>query len=262
MDDSMIQPGSDSSVPKRNPDWTRDELILALDLYFRVDYRSVAKDDPAILNLSDLLNRLPIHSDRPNAAKFRNANSVYMKLGNLRRFDPTYTGVGLKAGSKLEEDVWRDFGHDRAKLKLVVDALRSAATLPAEFWKPASITEGITEATEGRVLTRLHAIRERSRELVESKKEQTITRYGRLECEACTFDFERQYGRVGTGFMECHHLKPISSLAGPLRTQLDDLALICSNCHRMIHRPSAWLTMPELKTAIKSHGGFSIPSRF
>lgn len=249
-------------VRKRNPDWTRDEIILALDLYFRVDYKKVSKNDPEILALSDLLNRLPIHSDRPNEAKFRNPNGVYMKLGNLRRFDPTYTGVGLKAGNRIEEDVWRDFGSDRAKLKLVADALRAAATLPDELWKPASISEGITEATEGRILTRLHVIRERSRELVESKKQQALKRFGNLECEACKFDFEHQYGQVGTGFMECHHLNPISTLGSPERTRLDDLALICSNCHRMIHRPSVWLTMPQLKWTIQQNGASFGTQRF
>jgi len=251
-DDSLVQPAPTRITKHRNPDWTRDEIILALDLYFRVDYNRVAKDDPAILALSDLLNRLPIHSDRPNTAKFRNPNGVYMKLGNLRRFDPTYNGVGLKSGNKLEEDVWRDFGDDRAKLKLVADALRAAATLPDDLWKPASISDGITEATEGRVLTRLHAIRERSRELVESKKHQAIDRFGRLECEACRFDFERNYGEFGKGYMECHHLKPISALSAPERTRLDDLALICANCHRIIHRPSVWLTIPQLKAAISA----------
>ena len=254
MDDALVQPAPTRIVKQRNPDWTRDEIILALDLYFRVDYRRVAKDDPAILALSDLLNCLPIHSDRPNTAKFRNPNGVYMKLGNLRRFDPTYQGVGLRSGNKLEVDVWRDFGNDRARLKLVADALRSAATLPDELWKPASISEGITEALEGRVLTRLHAIKERSGELVESKKRQALDRLGRLECEACTFDFERNYGAVGRGFMECHHLRPISTLGAPERTRLDDLALICANCHRIIHRPSVWLTVPQLKATISAQG--------
>lgn len=261
MDEPIIQPAEAPLIKTRNPDWTRDEIILALDLYFSVNYSNVRKTDPRILALSDLLNRLPIHSDRPNAAKFRNPSGVYMKLGNLRRFDPTYTGKGLKAGNKFEEEVWRDFGNDRAKLKVVADALRTAATLPDELWKPASIAEGITEAEEGRVLTRLHAIRERSSKLVESKKQQALHRLGRLECEACMFDFERNYGDIGKGYMECHHLKPLSTLATIETTRLEDLALICANCHRIIHRPVVWLTLPQLQATIRN-AGISIASRF
>lgn len=252
MAEPLIHPAAPQNIRKRNPAWTRDEIILALELFFRVNPLSTSERHPEIVALSQLLNRLPIHSDKPNASNFRNPNGVYMKLCNLLRFDPSYKGSGLKAGNKLEEDVWRDFGSDRAKLKVVADALRSAATLPDELWKPASISEGITEAVEGRVLTRLHAIRERSRELVETKKQQALRRFGCLECEACRFDFERQYGKTGQGFMECHHLKPISSLAAPERTRLEDLALICANCHRMIHRPSVWLTVAQLKSTIQA----------
>jgi len=56
--------------------------------------------------------------------------------------------------------------------------------------------------------------------------------------------------------MEFHHLKPISMIAVPEKTRLDDLALICSNCHRIIHLPAVWLMVPELKATIQQHGIF------
>jgi len=82
----------------RNPTWSRDELILALDLYFRLGGRpaSVPKNHPGIVRLSDTLNQLPIHAQRPDAQRFRNPNGVYMKLCNFLRFDPSYTGAGLQ----------------------------------------------------------------------------------------------------------------------------------------------------------------------
>ena len=63
---------------KRNPPWHRDELILALDLYERLG-RTVADDKhPEVIALSPVLNILPIHSGRPDATRFRNANGVGM----------------------------------------------------------------------------------------------------------------------------------------------------------------------------------------
>ena len=41
---------------------------------------------------------------------------------------------------------------------------------------------------------------------------------------------------LGDGFIEVHHLAPLFSDSQPRRTTLDDLLLVCSNCHRMIHR--------------------------
>jgi 5-methylcytosine-specific restriction protein A len=46
------------------------------------------------------------------------------------------------------------------------------------------------------------------------------------------------YGEVGKGFIEAHHLTPLYSLKGQ-KVTLDprrDFSVLCSNCHRMIHR--------------------------
>jgi predicted HNH restriction endonuclease len=62
--------------------------------------------------------------------------------------------------------------------------------------------------------------------------------HGRLFCEVpgCGFDFEIMYGHLGRGFAEVHHLRPLAELDGPISTALTDLAVVCANCHRMIHR--------------------------
>lgn len=57
-------------------------------------------------------------------------------------------------------------------------------------------------------------------------------------CKACGFDFEKKYGALGAGFIEAHHLTPLSELKGE-KILLDpkrDFTVLCSNCHRMIHR--------------------------
>jgi len=42
----------------------------------------------------------------------------------------------------------------------------------------------------------------------------------------------------------------LSSLDGEAKTRLDDLALLCSNCHRMVHVRRPWLSMAELKQIV------------
>jgi 5-methylcytosine-specific restriction protein A len=57
-------------------------------------------------------------------------------------------------------------------------------------------------------------------------------------CKACKFNFEREYGAIGRSFIEAHHLTPLADLKGQ-RLTLDartDFTVLCSNCHRMIHR--------------------------
>lgn len=57
-------------------------------------------------------------------------------------------------------------------------------------------------------------------------------------CQACGFDFEKYYGSLGKGFIEAHHKVPLARLKGQV-VSLDprrDFSVLCSNCHRMIHK--------------------------
>ena len=65
-----------------------------------------------------------------------------------------------------------------------------------------------------------------------------------LKCEVCGFDFEEVYGKLGAGYIEVHHKKPVSE--GERITDLNnDLVMLCSNCHRMIHRGRDHMITPE-----------------
>lgn len=65
------------------------------------------------------------------------------------------------------------------------------------------------------------------------------------------FDFGRFYGPHGFDYIEVHHHTPLH-VTGETETKLADLALLCSNCHRMIHRAKKWLTVEELRELVNS----------
>lgn len=235
---------------QRNPPWIRDELILALELYLRNPASPPSKTSHEVEELSDVLNTLGERLGWGVNAKFRNANGVYMKMMNFRRFDPEYTSAGqvrLTRGNKDEEVVWAEFAGDRAHLSKVADAIRQAITLPEVQAASNADDDETVEAEEGRLLTRLHRTRERNRALVDECKRRALKRFGKLVCEACTFDFEERYGPRGKGFIEAHHKKPVETLVEGSKTKLEDLALVCANCHRMIHSARPWLMVDELR---------------
>jgi predicted HNH restriction endonuclease len=95
--------------------------------------------------------------------------------------------------------------------------------------------------------TRFHKVRERNTKTVKKKKDDFLKKNGRLYCEVCDFDFEKEYGSRGDGFIECHHTKFLSDYDEPTKTSITDLVLLCSNCHRIIHRKKPWLSVEELK---------------
>lgn len=68
------------------------------------------------------------------------------------------------------------------------------------------------------------------------------------ECHVCGFDFESVYGERGAGYIEVHHLKPISEVGEQYEVHpIKDLRPVCPNCHRMIHRSEPMLTPDELR---------------
>ncbi len=229
----------------RNPPWTRDELILALDLYFRFKISALSAEHPEVVALSRLLNSLPIHSDRPDAARFRNPNGVYMKLGNFSRLDPEYPGAGLTAGSKEDERVWAEFSGDRERLRAVAEAIRSGAQ--AAVGESLPEVDEDEEAPEGKVLFRQHRVRERKPSLVRKRKLLALREEGALRCSVCSFDFSKAYGALGEGYIECHHTLPLHKLRPGRPIRLRDLELVCSNCHRMLHRGGDTMTVAKLQ---------------
>ena len=62
----------------------------------------------------------------------------------------------------------------------------------------------------------------------------------------CGFDFELKYGELGKGYIEVHHIKPLSNLDEVVIVNPEtDLICVCANCHRMLHRFKNYIVLPE-----------------
>lgn len=81
-----------------------------------------------------------------------------------------------------------------------------------------------------------HRYREAS--LRREKIKRTLEATGKLECEVrnCGFDFKTTYGKIGSGFAHVHHKRPLGKTTKGRKTALSDLAIVCPNCHAMIHQ--------------------------
>jgi len=80
--------------------WTRDELLLAINLYCKLTFGQLHSRNPEIILLSRLLNRTP--------------GSVALKLVNFASLDPSLTQAGMSNASKLDKEVWNEFYADWA----------------------------------------------------------------------------------------------------------------------------------------------------
>ncbi len=115
--------------------------------------------------------------------------------------------------------------------------------------KPAILGETFPE---GRIIESLHKRHERSRKVVELAKQKAFAKNSNLPCEVCSFSFVERYGEAGARIIEAHHKTPLSQLTGEVKTRVEDIALLCSNCHRMIHAGPRTLSVDELRQMVRS----------
>lgn len=215
-------------------DWTRDEIILACALAESNGWRQVYDTDDRAKELSQLLQSTAIHS-LPRHPDFRNPAGVGQKTRNIVDKHPDHHG-SRSNGSHRDEEVLREFLTDPIRMRAMAVRIRELLTTmdPDSIELPDLDTVDMP-AGEGGVTLRSHLGRERNPKLRRRKIDDTKLRGLPIACEVCTFDFGRTYGPRGLDYIECHHRTPLH-ITGATQTRLADLALLCANCHRMIHR--------------------------
>lgn len=231
--------------PRRHDlDWVEDELILACDLVAQNDWKQLPATDQRVLELSQFLQTLPLHPVEQRMDHFRNPNSVARKTADIATNRPGYAGVATRGGELTRQMIMK-FLEEPELMRQVAARVREGASSGDFNGLHSPVEDEDEEASEGRLLIRRHVARERSRSLRSKKIARVLSAGGRLACEACGFEFERTYGDRGRGYIECHHIVPLYERAIHV-TRLNDLALVCANCHRMIHTRAPWVTPTEL----------------
>jgi 5-methylcytosine-specific restriction protein A len=237
----------------RTPAWTNDELLLAGALVVKNGWRELRMEDPAVLELSELLRSLPIHSPEALALPgFRSPASVSRKTTDFMTNHRDYSGKSTRCGKPTRLMI-EAFTARQAEMLEAAQALMEGIgsgelhLLPPQ---PDEADETGATAIEGRLLVRRALVRERDPQLRAHKIKQVYDSGRPLQCEVCGFDFALTYGQdLGEGYIEVHHVTPLH-ISGARETRLDDLACLCANCHRMCHRilpGESWRTPASLR---------------
>lgn len=230
-------------------DWTYEEIVIVCAEVVKNGWHALNNvRDERVGTLSDLLRRA---SPEQAAAdpRFRNPNGVKRKSHDIATVRNGYQGAVTKGG-KTTLAVVAAFDNEPDRMAELAVAFHLAISDPTSVPTPTDVDDPAA-AEEGRVFERRHLARERNPRIRREKIAQSRRYTGSIACEACAFDFEATYGERGRDFVECHHRVPLS-VAGPRRTALEDLALLCSNCHRMVHHGQPWLTIDELKALVRT----------
>ncbi|WIM96449.1 HNH endonuclease [Actinoplanes oblitus] len=236
-------------VPRQ--DWTRDEIILACALIEPHGWRQLDRNDPRVAELSALLQQATIYPVDRRGPDFRTPASVLRKMADIETSHPSYGGRATN-GNRLDREVLTDFLDRPAEMHAFAAAIREALLAEASDSVTSDTDVDDPVADEGSVLMRQHRRRERDPKIRRDKIAEAKRRGIAIACEVCDFNFESTYGPRGVDYIECHHRVPLH-VSGQTQTRLRDLALICSNCHRMIHRTKTWLTIEELHALVKEY---------
>ncbi len=104
---------------------------------------------------------------------------------------------------------------------------------------------------EGKKAYAKHARYERNQGIVRLAKDRFKATNNTLFCEVCGFSFDT-YGERGKDYIEAHHDVPVSDLGDNGVSNIDDIKMVCANCHRILHRKRPWLKVDELKSLLQS----------
>ncbi|MDO5670111.1 MAG: HNH endonuclease [Corynebacterium sp.] len=230
--------------------WSYEEVVLAADLVARNNWQGLRATNPLVLELSQLLQAATIHPVEDRESSFRSVNSVQRKTFDIATQHPDYDGAPTKGGP-FDAEVLLEFIAEPERMAALARVIRGQIAVGPHLPPPDTDMEILT-AREGRLQAVLHLRRERSPKLRKAKLAAVLAAGGTLGCEVCGFDFKARYGVLGDGYVEVHHTLPLHA-SGPVETRLEDLALLCSNCHRMIHRAQPWLTPCQLATRLITH---------
>jgi 5-methylcytosine-specific restriction protein A len=145
-----------------------------------------------------------------------------LQKGKLADFNWTLQSSGVRIPDEIASELEERWAAHVGKTSLAI------VTTDAEL--------AAMEGAERMALVR-HRQREQSLrdgKIAEARKRGT----SELKCEVpgCGFDFETVYGELGRDYAQVHHLKSLADRTKPSQTKLNDLAVVCANCHAMIHR--------------------------
>lgn len=206
-----------------NASFTRDEVILALDVLYSNNGITPKPESMEIQKLSELLQQLPIHPVETRKKDFRTPTGVQAQIN---RYQHRYANM---VGSMFYEiDAEFEGRHD--ELHAIASAIRGNVVSFNEtiFGDPLE-NEGFPE---GFLLGHLHSVVEACDSVKFSPG---------IRCEVCQIKTDDIYPGCPS-LMRLHLTIPVTALNGKKRYGAADFITVCPNCHAALHRRRPWLT--------------------
>lgn len=210
----------------KNVNFTRDEVILALDVLYNSNAEHLGAKSKEIIELSQLLNDLPIHPREVRPANFRNCSGVSQQISFLRRGKET--GIKNPHVGIIFFDIDCEFEGRTDELHRIAEAIRRNREAYSSI--PYGAIEENDGFPEGILLRHLHKIIEYR----DGKRVADVER-----CQICRIQAKGIYAHNDL-ILEKHLLIPPDELDAKKTYLADDFIVVCPNCHSVLHRNRPW----------------------
>lgn len=211
----------------RQPKWTIDETLLAVDTYFQIgDTSNIKADNPSIIELSEILRELPIHNNKDEI--FRNIPGMKMTLYSIASLDKN-ARVHMQA-SKVQKAVFNYYIDKKHELRKIVNAIKNC--LPLSFEYDSSIFAPF--AMMGNILFQYHRYIEKKTQVAKQLSINAIERRKSV-CNYCGIYLYEKYGEAGVTMLEFHYTEPVENYCFQMKPLQSKFIPLCPNCHKYAH---------------------------
>ena len=209
-----------------NISFTRDEVILTLDVLYFSGEKHLNENAPSIIALCSLLQDLPIHPHENRNQIFRNPHGVSKQIAGFRR--SCETGNHNPSIGSMFFTVAFEYEDKKNELHEIAEAIRrNQAYFKSSF---GSIDEG-DGFPEGALLAHMHR-------LIEKRSEQKISKAD--HCAICQLEPKSLYQPCGD-LLQLHLTVDPKAMDGAKKYSLSDFITVCPTCHAALHRYRPWL---------------------
>ncbi|MEO8772623.1 MAG: HNH endonuclease [Ferruginibacter sp.] len=163
----------------------------------------------------------------------------------LQDFGPAQLVISLEALSKHIDYMEATRGYTMGLVRVVYVKYGNIGKALSSAESDEELEESLFP--EGKEKYRLHRYKERNSNLIKSAKRAFKQMDQKMKCQVCKISFVDEYGELGEDYIEAHHVFPISELKVETETKIEDIAMVCANCHRMLHRKRPWLGIENLR---------------
>ena len=223
-----------------NPSWTRDEVILGIDVALNHSQESITPKSSFIIELSKLLNNLPIIPKEKRDSSFRNPVGV---SGMLNKFLSMLAKPNQKFPvGKLFFDVYDDYYPNLLQLSATTDSIRRNYLIIRN--NPSYILFSIPYFKEGIVLSVIHTLDDKKY----VNKETDLAK----SCDICGINPENIYSTEQSSFfLQSHYcIDPINYYPGDELKPCNYIK-VCPNCHEILHLFRPWRTQETIETILR-----------